>query len=321
MKLKRLILFLGAIILSQQSLAQLSVFACEPEWAALATEIGGDQVNVTSATTAMQDPHQIQARPSLIAKMRQADLLICSGAELEIGWLPVLLQKSGNPKVQSGSPGHFMATDYVEMLDKPAVADRSEGDIHMAGNPHIHTSPVNMLRVAAALTERLSALSPEHKTLFENNHQRFMQSFNKALAEWQPKIKALKDKKIVVYHNYWVYLENWLQLWKVAALEPKPGLPPTSGHLSELVSQMATNKADIILYATYNDSKPAEWLSGKTGIPMAAVPATVEDWKADNALLHWYETILDTLIKSMAKPVVNSGAPLRARPVASEDDV
>jgi len=173
-----------AMLSSQQALAApLSVFTCEPEWAALVTEIGGNQVDVSSATTSMQDPHQIQARPSLIAKVRQADLLICSGAELEVGWLPVLMQKSGNPKIQSGSNGYFMASDYVELLDKPAVADRSEGDIHMAGNPHIHTSPMNMLRVATALTERLSVLSPENKSLFERNHQHLVQSFNDALAK------------------------------------------------------------------------------------------------------------------------------------------
>jgi len=296
MYIKTFLFFCSSLLLSQLALAApLSIFTCEPEWAALVTEIGGNQVDVTSATTSMQDPHQIQARPSLIAKMRQADLLICSGAELEVGWLPVLMQKSGNPKTQPGSPGYFMASDYVELLDKPAIADRSEGDIHMAGNPHIHTSPLNMLRVAAALTERLSALSPENKTLFEKNHQQLVQSFNDAQVKWQPQINALKNKKIVVYHHYWVYMEKWLQLQQVAALEPKPGLPPTSAHLSELVSQMASNKADIILYATYNDSKPAEWLSSKTGIPIAAVPATVEDWKTDNALIHWYETILNTL--------------------------
>jgi zinc/manganese transport system substrate-binding protein len=302
-RLHFILLILLASFFSQQTLAApLSVFACEPEWAALASEIGGAQVDVTSATTSMQDPHQIQARPSLIAKVRQADLLVCSGAELEVGWLPVLMQKSGNPKIQPGSKGYFMASDDVEMLDKPASADRSEGDIHMAGNPHVHTSPANMLRVATALTARLSELSPENKTLFESNHQHLVQSFNVALLQWQPKIDTLKNKKIVVYHDYWVYLQKWLQLDKVGMLEPKPGLPPTSGHLSELVSQMATDKADVILYATYNDSKPAEWLSGKTGIPMAAIPATVEDWKADDALLHWYATVLDALAKAVAAP-------------------
>jgi len=294
--MKNIITVFAAALLSQQALAdKLSVFACEPEWAALVTEIGGAQVEVTSATTAMQDPHQIQARPSLIAKVRQADLVICSGAELEVGWLPVLTQKSGNPKIQSGSNGYFMASDYVELLDKPSKADRSEGDVHMAGNPHVHTSPTNMLRVASALTERLSLLLPGNKTLFESNHAKLEQSFREATVRWQPKIQSLKNKKVVVYHSYWIYLNKWLQLNQVATLEPKPGLPPTSGHLSQLVTQMTTDKADFILYATYNDSKPAEWLSNKTGIPAVSVPATVENWQEVNALLNWYESILNSL--------------------------
>jgi len=299
MKINLSLIFCLLLLSQQASASTLSVFACEPEWAALATEIGGNTVDVTSATTSMQDPHQIQARPSLIAKMRQADFLICSGAELEVGWLPVLLQKSSNPKTQPGNNGYFMASDFVDMLDKPAKADRSEGDVHMAGNPHVHTSPANMLRVATVLTERLSALSPENKTLYENNHQHLVQSFADAMVKWQPAIQKLKNKKIVVYHHYWVYLEKWLQLQQVATLEPKPGLPPTSNHLSQLVNQMTNDKADLIVYATYNDSKPAEWLAAKTGIPMAAVPATVEDWKADNALLHWYETVINTLAKAI----------------------
>ncbi len=304
---KNIIVVCVTVLLSQQALAEkLSVFACEPEWAALVTEISGNQVDVTSATTAMQDPHQIQARPSLIAKVRQADLVICSGAELEVGWLPVLMQKSGNPKIQSGSNGYFMASDYVELLDKPSKADRSDGDVHMAGNPHVHTSPNNMLRVASALTERLSSLSPDNKTLFEKNHVQLVKSFNDAFVRWQPKIQSLKNKKVVVYHHYWVYLNKWLQLNQVAALEPKPGLPPTSGHLSQLVAQMATDKADFILYTTYNDSKPAEWLSNKTGIPAVAVPATVENWQADNALLNWYEEIINTLTRSVGSPLADN---------------
>jgi zinc/manganese transport system substrate-binding protein len=292
---RQIFLLLIALMLSQQSLAQLTVLACEPEWAALVSELGGNQVNVSSATTAMQDPHHIQARPSLIAKARNADLLVCTGAELEIGWLPLLLQKSGNAKIQRNGSGYFMASDYVELLGKPALADRSMGDVHMAGNPHIHTSPHNMLLVASALTERLSALSPANKTLFENNHRQLQQSFEAALTRWQPEIHALKNKKLVVHHDYWLYLEKWLQLDRIAVLEPKPGVPPSSTQLSGLIETLQHNKADVIFYASYNDSKPAEWLSGKTGIPLVAAPATVENWQEKDALIRWYENVLHQL--------------------------
>jgi len=301
MMIIRIYFFLVTLLLSQHSLAQLSVLACEPEWAALVSELGGDQVMVSSATTAMQDPHHIQAKPSLIAKARNADLLVCTGAELEVGWLPILLEKSGNPKIQQNGAGYFMASDYVELLDKPTVADRSLGDIHMAGNPHIHTSPYNLLKVAAALTERLSLLSPAHKTQFETNRQRLQQSFEEAFIRWQSQTNALKGVKLVVYHNHWLYLEKWLGLQKVAVLEPKPGLPPSSTHLAALLEKLKTESADVIFYASFNDRKPAEWLSGKTQIPMVVVPATVENWQEKNALINWYEKILFQLSQGVRR--------------------
>lgn len=300
MMIKQTLFFITALTLGQHSLAQLSVLACEPEWAALVSELGGDQVSVSSATTATQDPHHIQAKPSLIAKARKADLLVCTGAELEIGWLPVLLQKSGNPKIQSQGSGYFMASDHVELLGKPAAADRSMGDVHMAGNPHIHTSPQNMLKVAAALTEKLSAVSPGNKALFENNHQRLQQSFDAALIRWQLDIDALKGKKLVVHHDYWLYLETWLQLQRVAVLEPKPGVPPSSAYLASLLGTLQQQKADMILQASYNDNRPATWLSGKTGIPVVAVPTTLANWQEPGALIQWYDTLLAALRKEHA---------------------
>ena len=140
--------------------AALRVFACEPEWGALAQELGGDLVDVSVATTALQDPHQIQAKPSLIARARNADLVVCTGAELEIGWLPVLLQQSGNAKVQPGQPGNFAAADYVRKLEVPTQLDRSQGDVHAAGNPHIQTDPRNIAQVASGARRAAAAGRP-----------------------------------------------------------------------------------------------------------------------------------------------------------------
>jgi len=142
------------------SSAAISIFACEPEWSALAQELGGDKVSVYSATTALQDPHRIEARPSLIARVRSADLLVCTGAELEIGWLPLLLTQSGNSRIQLGSPGYFEASQYVPKIEVPATIDRSLGDVHASGNPHIHLDPRNVAKVADALAERLNQLDP-----------------------------------------------------------------------------------------------------------------------------------------------------------------
>src|SRR6266513_3696368 len=142
--------------------AALSIFATVPEWGALASEIGGDKVKVYTATNALQDPHHVEAKPSLIARARGADLVVATGAELEIGWLPLVTQQAGNPKVQAGKPGYFEAASFVTILDKPARLDRAEGDVHAAGDPHIQTDPRNIARVAGALSARLAELDPEN---------------------------------------------------------------------------------------------------------------------------------------------------------------
>ena len=172
--------------------AALRVLACEPEWGALVQELGGPLVDVSVATTALQDPHQIQARPSLIARARNADLLVCTGAELEVGWLPVLLQQSGNAKIQPGQPGNFAAADVVRKLDVPAQVDRSQGDVHAAGNPHIQTDPRNIARVATALTARLQQLDAGNAGAYADRAKDFQQRWQQAMARWAAKAAPLQ---------------------------------------------------------------------------------------------------------------------------------
>src|SRR4051812_37217086 len=164
--------------------AALRVLACEPEWAALTQELGGNLVDVASATTAAQDPHQVQARPGLIARVRNADLVVCTGAELEVGWLPVLLQQSGNAKVQPGQPGNFAAGDFVRKLDVPTSVDRSQGDVHAAGNPHIQTDPRNIAAVATALGTRLQQVDAAHAAEYAQRTVAFQQKWQQAIARW-----------------------------------------------------------------------------------------------------------------------------------------
>src|SRR5882757_2986829 len=173
-----------ALALGSPAHAALRVFACEPEWGALAQELGGDLVDVSVATSALQDPHQIQAKPSLIARTRNADLVVCTGAELEIGWLPVLLQQSGNAKVQAGQPGNFAAADYVRKLDVPTQLDRSQGDVHAAGNPHIQTDPRNIALVANALGARLQQIDTTHAAQYAQRLTDFAQRWQQALTRW-----------------------------------------------------------------------------------------------------------------------------------------
>jgi len=257
--------------------AALRVFACEPEWAALAEELGGDRVKVSAATHALQDPHYLEARPSLISRMRRADLLICTGAQLEIGWLPMLLTKANNPEVRPGGVGYLEAGNFVRHLEVPTSVDRSQGDVHPQGNPHIQTDPRNFLLVASALSERLASLDPDHAEEYQAKLKQFLADWNAALVKWEAEAMPLRGKRVVTHHKSWVYLENWLGLELVGTLEPVPGIPPTASHLSQLLTQLGDDGggADFIIRSPFQSDKASEWLSERTSIPELVLPFTV----------------------------------------------
>jgi zinc/manganese transport system substrate-binding protein len=255
--------------------AALHVLACEPEWGALAQELGGDLVDVSVATNALQDPHQIQAKPSLIARARNADLVVCTGAELEIGWLPVLLQQSGNAKVQQGQPGNFAAADYVRKLEVPGQLDRAQGDVHAAGNPHIQTDPRNIAAVAKALGARLQQVDAANAPAYAQRLADFSTRWQQAMGRWSAQAAPLKGASVVSQHKAFVYLYDWLGLKEVAVLEPKPGVEPTASHLQGVLTALKTTPARMTLYAAYQDAKPAEWLTRNAGIPAVKIPFTV----------------------------------------------
>ena len=255
--------------------AALRVFACEPEWGALAQELGGNLVEVSVATSALQDPHQIQAKPSLIARARGADLVVCTGAELEIGWLPILLQQSGNAKIQPGQPGNFAAADYVRKLDVPGQLDRSQGDVHAAGNPHIQTDPRNIALVANALGARLQQVDAAHAGQYAQRLADFSQRWQQAIGRWTTQAAPLKGLAVVSQHKAFVYLYDWLSLREVAVLEPKPGVEPTVSHLQEVLASLKSTPARMTLYSAYQDPKPSEWLSKNAGVPAVKMAFTV----------------------------------------------
>ncbi len=260
---------------TQVAHATLNVFACEPEWGALAQELGGDKVSVFNATNAMQDVHHIEAKPSLVAKLRKADLLICTGSELEIGWLPVLLRQAGNDKLQAGKPGNFEAAHYVRMLEIPTRLDRADGDVHPGGNPHIQTDPRNIAKVAEALTQRLAEVDATNAAFYQGRHQDFAQRWQDAIKRWEVHAAPLKGVAIVVQHKGFPYLEDWLGLREVATLEPKPGVEPTSSHLTDVLAQLQRQPAKMVIRAAYNSDRPSQWLSDKAKIPAVALPFTV----------------------------------------------
>ena len=289
------LLLLGAPLGAQ---AQLQVFACEPEWASLATEVGGELVEAHSATTAVQDPHYIQARPSLIAQVRRADLVLCSGAQLEIGWLPALLQKANNPDVMPGSDGYMEASAYVVRLDATGNVDRSKGDIHPQGNPHIQTNPHNIAAVARVLSQRLAKLDPVNSSSYEEKLKSFLARWATATAAWEERAAPLRGKRSITHHKSWVYLERWLGIEEAANLEAVPGIPPTAKHLSQLKAEFSAGGADVIIRSPYQDRRASDWLSEHIGVRAIVLPLTVGGTDEATDLFALFEDIIDRLLKA-----------------------
>ena len=276
--------------------AALRIFACEPEWGALAQELGGKLVDVSVATGALQDPHQVQAKPSLIARARNADLILCTGAELEIGWLPVLLQQSGNAKVQPGQPGNFAAADAVRKLEMPVALDRAQGDVHAAGNPHIQTDPRNIAAVANALATRLQQIDPANAAQYARAQADFAARWQQAMLRWNAQAAPLKGASVVSQHKGFVYLYDWLGLKEVAVLEPKPGIEPTVAHLQSVLATLKATPARMVLYAAYQDGKPSDWLAKNANIAVVKLPFTVGGSEGAKDLFGLFDDTLARLL-------------------------
>jgi zinc/manganese transport system substrate-binding protein len=255
--------------------AALKVLATTSDWGALVKEIGGEQVNVYVATSALQDVHRVDAKPSLVARARTADLVVATGAELEIGWLPVLIQESGNRRIQPGNPGYFEATSVLTLAEKPERFDRSLGDIHPQGNPHVQLDPHNIARVAKALTERLSQLDGAHAEYYQQRAKDFDTRWQAATQRWESQAAPLKGTQVVVMHSDQAYLCRWLGLKQIAAIEPKPGMPPTAGYLGQLVTKLKATPPRVIMLNAYNDPKAAKWLSERVQAPTVVLPFSV----------------------------------------------
>jgi zinc/manganese transport system substrate-binding protein len=268
-------LYLTALTAMTPAHAALKVLATTPEWASLTKEIGGDKVDVYAATSAFQDVHRVEAKPSLVARARSADLVVATGAQLEIGWLPVLLQESGNARIQPGGNGYFEATSVLHLLEVPSSVDRSLGDIHPQGNPHAQLDPHNIAAVAKALSARLAVVDSANAAFYNARGADFLNRWQAATTRWETEAARLKGVSVVVIHRDQVYLCHWLGLVEAAAIEPKPGVPPTAGYLAGLVVKLTQSPAKIILRNAYNDSKAADWLSERVHAPVVTLPYTV----------------------------------------------
>jgi zinc/manganese transport system substrate-binding protein len=295
----RKLLTLGALLavgLGQPAHAALKVLATTADWGALAAELGGDKVNVYTATNALQDVHQVDAKPSLVARARTADLVVANGAELEVGWLPVLLQESGNPRVKPGAQGYFEAASAVRLADVPTAVDRSMGDIHPLGNPHLHLDPRNIAAVAKALTARLAAIDAANAAYYQSRGTDFQARWQQAMTRWDAQAAPLKGAPVVVIHKDQAYLCRWLGLAQLAAIEPKPGVPPSAGYLADLVTRLAASPPRMILRNAYNDPKAADWLSQRIKSPVVTLPFSVGGTPEARDLFGLFDDTLNRLL-------------------------
>ncbi len=294
-----LLALVATVIWPAQSPAELRVLACEPEWGALVQEIAGERASVSVATTAHQDPHRIEARPSLIAAARRAHLLVCSGAELEIGWLPLLQRESGNAGIQNGQPGYFEAARHARLIEVPDVLDRALGDVHAAGNPHFHLDPRNLLAVAEALAVRLALLDPGGAAHYAERRQRFDERWRAHIARWEERAAPLRGIPVAVQHRTWSYLLDWLGMEAVIDLEPKPGVDPSAAHLAQVVARFAETPVRMVLRANYHSPRPSRWVAERSGITAVELPHTVGASRQAADLPGLYEDLTERLLEAL----------------------
>lgn len=279
--------------------AQLNVFATVPEWGALVEELGGDKVKVYVATNALQDPHRVQARPSLLARARSAQLLLATGADLEIGWLPLLQRDAGNPKILPGAPGMFEASQYVQLLGVPASVDRSMGDVHAVGNPHIQTDPRNFLPIARALTERLILLDSINASFYQDRLRSFIFKWQASIDRWTTSAQPLRGQKIWVQHDGFLYLCDWLGLVQVGTLESSPGVDPSVAHLSGVLQRQSQLKGRMIITSAYAGDAASKWFSEKANVPLVVLPFTVGGNKEATTLDTFFENTVARLLRAL----------------------
>jgi zinc/manganese transport system substrate-binding protein len=295
----RTLVAVAALVLAMPAMASFEIFATVPEWGALAQELGGDKVSIYTATNALQDPHHVEAKPSLIARARKADLVVATGAELEIGWLPLVLQQAGNAKVQPGQPGYFEAASHVTTIERPTRLDRAEGDVHPQGNPHIQTDPRNVARVAVALTQKMTELDPADAAYFRQRYAGFDARWRASIARWEKQAAPLRGVPVLVQHKAFSYLLDWLGMKETGTLEPKPGVDPTAASLADILNEQQRHPAKMVLRAAYQSDRASQWIADRAHIPAVALPFTVGGDKAAHDLTSFFDDTIARLLGAL----------------------
>src|SRR6478672_24555 len=279
--MKRILLTLALGICGALSAhAKLKVVATLPDLGSLAREVGGDKIEVSVLAKPTEDSHFVDARPSFVVLLRDADVLIDGGAELEIGWLPPLLQNARNPKIDVGKPGRVQASQGVRLMNAPAGADRSAGDVHALGNPHFVVDPIIAKTVAQHIAQAFSAVDAANASTYDANYKKFEASINAKLQEWGTAMLPFKGQNVVAYHDSWPYFAHRFGVNIDTFLEPKPGIPPSPSHLAEVIDKMKAQKIKAIIVEPFHDRKIAEKVASSTGarvVDFAEYPGGLPD--------------------------------------------
>ena len=281
--------------------AKISVVATTPDLAALAKAIGGDAVDVKALAKPTEDPHFVDAKPSHIVTLNRADVLIEGGAELELGWLPPLLESARNDKLAAGAPGRIVASQGIRMVEVPATFDRSRGDVHSLGNPHFLIDPLNAKIVAAQIADHLSKVAPQSADLFKANRDKFNATLDAKLAEWQKQLAPFRGAKIVTYHRDFVYFAQRFGLQILETLEPKPGIAPSPAHLAKVITSMQSEKGHVILVQPYQNRKTAETVARQTGAAVLEMPQQPGAIKNVSTYFEMMDYLVNTLANALGE--------------------
>ncbi len=294
---KALFLILAAFAAIEPLFAdKLKVVTTYPYIASIAGHIGGDKIKVDFLARGDYDPHTIVPKPSFIARLRKANLLIINGAQLEIGWLPPLLKQANNPSVNPGTTGFLDLSRSVRLIDVPKSVSREQGDIHPDGNPHYYLDPHNIPLIAASITRKLTELDMHNSAYYEKNLAAFNHMWNAKIAEWDRKLASLKGKKVIEYHKNYDYLLRRYQVILAATIEPLPGIPPTSKHIEKLETILSKGGIALILQDVYNPDDAARLLSKKFSIPMVKLPHDAGAVSEAEGIVSLFDTIVRRLV-------------------------
>jgi zinc/manganese transport system substrate-binding protein len=294
---RTLLTVLFSIALAFSAAGKINVVATLPDFAALAREVGGDKISITTLAKATEDPHFVDARPSFVVALRTADVLIDGGAELEIGWLPPLLQNARNPKIEVGKPGRVQASQGIRLMNVPGNVTRAAGDVHALGNPHFTVDPIIAKAIAAHIAQSFAAVDPPNAAFYDANNKKFEASINAKLQQWGMKLLPFKGQHVVAYHDSWVYFAHRFGLDIDIFLEPKPGIPPSPSHLAEVIEQIKTQHIKAILVEPYHNRKIAEKVAESTGakvVDFAQFPDGLPNTDT-------YAKLIDALVNGLAQ--------------------